>query len=216
MAWKIDAGAFKGSFWQVVSRFTWELPQSFLGSQAGQYYNLFGGVKSVNYYGGATVVQGYSKWGKAFTLGSYIVGGRTLEAKLDNVLFQHEYGHYLQSQSMGWAYLGKVAIPSFVDASKVLGNSIHDYHPAEQDANIRAFKYFKKNVEGYDKEWKFSPNPILGYDERLPYDNESNQRALKNGKLGLSWYDWVMYPLNLSFAPIIPGVVNVFTLKNKY
>ena len=53
-------------------------------------------------------------------------GNRGLYADPHNRLFQHEYGHYLQSQSMG---------PAF--------------QPFEQDANRRAFLYFNKNVDGF-------------------------------------------------------------------
>jgi hypothetical protein len=31
MAWEIDKGLFKGNFKQILSRFTWELPQTILG-----------------------------------------------------------------------------------------------------------------------------------------------------------------------------------------
>ena len=56
-------------------------------------------------------------WG-AFTSGSFINGERGLYADPNNTLFQHEYGHYLQSQSMGWGYLPRVGIPSLMSAMK--------------------------------------------------------------------------------------------------
>lgn len=56
--------------------------------------------ENVAYYGGATVITYKGKFG-AFTLGSFINGGRNLHADPDNALFQHEYGHYLQSQNSG-------------------------------------------------------------------------------------------------------------------
>lgn len=93
---------------------------------ANQSHNLFNGVKDVSYYGGATAVTTYSKdWG-GFTLGSYIMGDRSLYADPSNTLFQHEYGHYLQSQASGPLYLGKYAIPSLYDAA--YGKGDHNMH----------------------------------------------------------------------------------------
>jgi hypothetical protein len=173
----------------------------------------------VSYYDGATAVESYSRnslfglgFGTGMTLGSYVNGVRDLHADPANSLFQHEYGHYLQSQSSGWFYLSKYAIPS------ALSSGTHGQNPVEQDANIRAFEYFNKKYPGFS-DWKFTgknANTINGYNWWLPYDDVSNQEALRKGKLGLSWYDWVMSPMNLSFIPIIPGLVNTLILNNKY
>lgn len=171
MAFKIDLGLFKGDFKQIVSRFTWELPQNILGYGLAQAHNLFNDVKSVTYYGGATAVERYSRpdfgneYGSAITLGSYISGKRGLQADPYNPLFQHEYGHYLQSQSWGLMYLGKVGIPSALSAW-LSDSGEHLYNPIEQDANARAFEYFSKNVKGFynrDKRvsgWDFNRHPI--------------------------------------------------------
>ena len=73
-------------------------------------------------YDGATVVRHYKdNWG-AFTLGSYINGDNSIRANPNNESFQHEYGHYLQSQEAGWAYLPKYAIPSLINASRTPDN----------------------------------------------------------------------------------------------
>lgn len=176
-AWRIDKGLFKGNFGQIVSRFTWELPQTLAGYTASQVYNLFEGIKSVSYHGGATAVESCSgSWG-AFALGSYITGENGLSADPDNWLFQHEYGHYLQSQTSGLFYLHRYAIPSLFSAAN---SSLHNYHAVEQDANIRAYKYFMKHVAGFnvmDEEtktypngrWYYYSNPIVkrGYTYRL-------------------------------------------------
>jgi len=51
-----------------------------------------------------------------------------------------------------------VTISIALDAA---GPSDHDYHRVEQDANIRAFKYFLKNESGFDYQNNWSPkNPI--------------------------------------------------------
>ena len=194
MAWKIDTGLFKGDFNQVVSRFTKELPQTFLGYQASQFNNLFNRVKSVGYYDGATVVESYSSnWG-AFTLGSYINGERGIEASLDNRLFLHEYGHYLQSQAMGWGYLGKVAIPSVISAAKskiITGDDIsnpfdittHKVSKYERDANRRAAHYFAKKGVDWSSFYKY---PIGYPDFSSPYDNSYLQISENGRKSHLS------------------------------
>lgn len=210
-AFKIDVGMFKGSFLQILSRFTWELPQTLLGHTYSSINNLFGGVNSVSYYGGATAVEGYGDPGVGFTLGSYVNGGRGLKADPSNPLFQHEYGHYLQSQASGLFYLGKYAIPSLL--GKNTSESPAYLGPVEQDANVRAFKYFNRKIPGYNG-WHFTGdnnNPITGYNNFLPYDDPSNQLALSNGKLNLSWYDFLMGP-----TIIVPGIVNTFILNRKY
>ena len=95
----------------------------------------------------------------------------------------------------------------------------HGYNPVEQDANARAFTYFNGKYSGF-ADWNFTgrnPNTIIGYNHSLPYEHEDNQLALKKAKLGLSWYDWVMSPMNiLNPAPVVPGLVNTLILNSKY
>ena len=54
---KLYAGWFQGSPLQILSRFTWELPQTLLGHEFSQVANLFNRVSSVEYWGGSTVVK---------------------------------------------------------------------------------------------------------------------------------------------------------------
>lgn len=165
-AFKIDKGSFKTdpnkNFWgrsgELVSRYTWQAPQSFIGKNSAQIHNFLGGVKSVDYYGGATVVQSKSEdWG-AISLGNVIIGSSSIEANPNNHLFQHEYGHYLQSQSSGYIYLTKFGLPSLISANK---NDYwgHTEHWTEQDANRRAYRYFSNHDTEYDG-WDDFLNPI--------------------------------------------------------
>ena len=166
---KIVAGLFKGNFGQIVSRFTREILQTITGYGFAQISNLAGQVDRVGYWGGATVTSG-NNWGKtAVTLGSYIIGNETIAPDPHNTLFQHEYGHYLQSQSMGFAYLFKVGIPSLASAAS---SNNHDFKKFEQDANARAFLYFNEHVPGFYQDeasyrvnigvhgWNFWENPL--------------------------------------------------------
>ena len=214
MAFKIDMGWFKGNFKQIVSRFTWELPQSTLGYLAGGVQNTFNGVKSVTYYGGATAIEHYSAGWGAFTLGSFINGARDLHADPNNWLFQHEYGHYLQSQSVGPFYLQRYGTPSLLDAAS---KSKHKYHAVEQDANIRALKYFSSRLPNYgiapigdlnSSGWHLDKNPIIGYDSTQSLNSSTNQLALRRGILSLGWIDYLYGP-----SIIIPGLFDSLQLK---
>ena len=214
-AFKIDIGLFNGDIGQILSRLTWEAPQTFFGYTVAGVQNTFYGVKDVSSYGGATVTESYSrKWG-AFTLGSYIYGNRGIHADPGNSLFQHEYGHYLQSQSSGPFYLQKYAIPSLIDAARKDVN--HKEHAVEQDANIRAYLYFKQNVKDFDctdeygryvgYKWNFNDHPIAGYDRTLSLSDPHNISALKKGIVELEWYDYFIG------SPMLAGLINNFILR---
>ena len=174
-AFKIDIGLFNGDIGQILSRLTWEAPQTFFGYTVAGIQNTFYGVKDVSSYGGATVTESYSrKWG-AFTLGSYIYGNRGIHADPQNALFMHEYGHYMQSQEYLGSYLFIVGIPSFCDLAFGDGKGktkIHDYDFSNHDlkwfemnANKRAKKYFNKT----DDEWDFWRYPTADPRDIDPY-----------------------------------------------
>jgi hypothetical protein len=200
------------------------LPQTLLGYTASVIHNTTIGANSVTYFRGATVVESNSKeWG-AFTLGSYINGQRGITADPHNTLFQHEYGHYLQSQAFGWAYIPKVAIPSIVDEIANKGN--HKYQPFEQDANRRAFMYFNKHVDGfyqteaeYDynryngirKGWDFHSNPLDVYHEGsysigryYDYKNPDHRALINSLRLSTTLCDY-LFPVSSSIYNSIYG-----------
>ncbi len=204
--------------WEIHSRFTWQAPQTAGGFLTAHTYNtlgLQGGVQSVEYWGGATVVTtGDDDWG-AVAQGSFIVGNSTLEANPNNPLFQHEYGHYLQSQAMGIAYYPRIGIPSILSDNE----AGHDFHPVEQDANRRAFLYFNRNVENFLNDidltsidptnnlgWDFFRNP-LNVDrsntrlQHVDFGNENQLRALNGLSVRARWYDYAGW--------VFPGVIQV-------
>jgi hypothetical protein len=208
MAWKIESGLFRGTVGQILSRFTWELPQTIIGYLFAGIQSTFYAVRRVDYYDGATVINSsWLKGGQGVTIGSFITGGKNIAADPNNSLFQHEYGHYLQSQASGLAYLSRYAIPSLLGA---MGDNQHDFQVYEQDANLRAFKYFNKNVEGFyqtkeeyeynkangiRKGWNFASNPLDTYHKlyREYYDyHNSTQMDLLNTLLSLNpaWYEY--------------------------
>ncbi len=148
---------------------------------------MIGDVKSVSYYDGATVVQHYSDKWAAFTIGSYINGDINIEANPKNPLFQHEYGHYLQSQEAGWMYLTNYAIPSLINAKEVPDNydgvRQHDAYGVEQDANIRARAYFGEKV------WNYFSNPIFGSGHNDTFDSDYSKYRTNQGLIHTSWWE---------------------------
>ena len=222
---KIIAGLFKGNFKQTVSRFTRELPQTVSGCTASLVYNLFNGVKSVGYCENAVVVESCaSNWG-AFTLGNYINGQRGIAGDPNDSLFQHEYGHYLQSRAWGWAYLSRVGIPSLMSAGYNAGN--HRFQPYEQDANLRAFIYFNDRIPGFykspedqakfgnSKGWDFYNNPLdvfrkgkSGKGDYYDYRNPKDRALLNRLSIRARWYDY------LDPSGIIVGTINGLRYKS--
>ena len=197
-----------GRLWEIVSRSIWQPAQTLGGITTAFFYNLFGvqgGVESVDYLYGATVIQTRKdNWG-AITQGSFIVGDNDIAADPDNPLFQHEYGHYIQSQKFGWFYYGKFGIPSLISASN---SKVHNMNPVEQDANARALKYFNEHNPNYSG-WKFTHNPIKNYDPSKSYTDPSNQAAIDTGILHINWFDF-LDPL------IISAFTNSIVNNQKY
>jgi hypothetical protein len=122
----------------VVSKLTFELPQQVLGVTAGIVNGWFGNVKSISHDHGATVVEtrtgGY--WG--ITLGSVIHLPK--DYSIDTELGRHEFGHYLQSQRLGPAYLLAIGLPSILSAT--LAPSNHHKFYTERGADELSRKYF--------------------------------------------------------------------------
>ena len=189
-SYRITAGLFDKNLKELA----WQLPQIALGYGTSQALNFAGNVKEVSQYDGATLVETYSQnWsGSAFTLGSYIDAEKGVKADPNDKVFQHEYGHYLQSQSVGWAYITGYALPSvFGDPNN--DPNLHDFNPIEQDANARAIRYFHNKI-GNDLKWDFYFNP-LGNSRKNWLENPNNydtpefQSLLNNSIVKPKWYD---------------------------
>src|SRR5690554_3835704 len=156
-AWKILGGlgttdknkSFGGQALQLLSRFTWELPNTVAGFVTAESTNVVANVNWVDYEAGATVLNTGYYFG-AFTLGSFIVGDADFKADRTDDDFQHEYGHYLQSQTFGPGYLLGFALPSVVRAGLwnmgVVGGEYEDFY-TERNATKRGDNYFRE-LEG--------------------------------------------------------------------
>jgi hypothetical protein len=179
--------SFGGRVLEVVSRFTWQLPQTIGGLLYNQGASMFGNVSGVEYFHGATAVKGAGIGGGAVTLGSYISLSHTTLDKEANVgigpgsyTFMHEYGHYLQSQRNGVSYLFKYGLPSIFGA-----------HWTEWDANQRAANYFNK----LSPTTPWNPNYYLPSTWQHTYSKLPDGGKIHNTK----WWEYFI----LSLVPIL-------------
>jgi RHS repeat-associated protein len=156
---KVKFGLLKGSPKQILSRFTWELPQTFVGYEYSNYRLVVSDVEKVRYFDGATyVINKSNSTNDGVTIGSYININTTGTIPTDengkfapykSGLFAHEYGHYLQSQKYGWGYLFSHGLPSLYSAMTSEGEenaySKHSVFWTERDANNKAYDYFLRH-----------------------------------------------------------------------
>ena len=85
-----------------------------MGVSHGMYRNLIGDIRSVSHSQGATLIQTHSDFG-GVSLGGVLAIG-VGDRNIPDWLYQHEYGHYLQSNMLGFGYIPGVAIPSIISA----------------------------------------------------------------------------------------------------
>lgn len=139
--------------WQILSRFTFQLPMTGIGFVWSNYLNFTGRV-DVEYFHGATVIYDYDYGnGGAISLGGYIsmdrfeyaFGIQTNTQRIsdfNNAMLMHEYGHFLQVRQWGGlAFLpgGLFSLASTLGLRSTVG---HNEIWIEQDANARAWAYF--------------------------------------------------------------------------
>lgn len=144
----------RGTFGQILSKFTWELPQQLAGVVSGHVHNMVGNINSVTHRQGATLVETHHAilGSGLYTLGSII----TIESKWYSAkVYKHEYGHYLQSQRIGPAYPA-IAIFSMLSASasSVFPSWSHDRFFTETWAD-RLSSQHDFRVPGYRNFYEF-------------------------------------------------------------
>lgn len=205
-----------GRLWEIISRNTYQGIQTSLGFGLAQLANLSegfgfsnGGIRKIEYAYGATSVSWKSRNWNAVTLGGYINGDESLEASPYNVLFQHEYGHYLQSQEMGYAYLQRVGLPSLLSKDP----KTHKYHPIEIDANRRAFMYFNQNVftEGNIDYWIIRRNPLDP--QNISKENDYIPQKTYTDFIHATWYDYLL-PMAGAYFGGVWGAVSVALIES--
>lgn len=139
-----------GRVWQVVSRFTWELPQTLVGWLFTLFRALVGLVDRVDVLGGITFASGKAcRFGGGVSLGTFVdlwlwreIRGKDEAFVLSDQLCMHEFGHTTDSQRFGWLYLPVVGLPSLLSAS---GKGNHNLFWTELRANRHAKRYFARN-----------------------------------------------------------------------
>jgi RHS repeat-associated protein len=199
-----------GRAWELVSRFTWQLPQEAFGFGISQFENsLVGNVQNVNYFDGATVIRRTNTNGRAFTLGNFLIGSDDIRDDPNNGELQHEYGHYLQSQSFGFAYLPFDAVPNLLHTWTNPNDYMRwPFDPTERDGNARSLLYFSKYHKNVD--WDFD-NIVSGTDRTLSINDPVNQAAAKNNLRHPGFFDIVSGILPFSNLWLLDALYN--TLK---
>ena len=216
---KIIAGLFvtdpnKGFFGRALelfSRFTFQATQTMVGYMYSNIANMAGRVYNVSHAYGATAVANSWNSKSAVTLGSFILGREDLRADAGHPTFQHEYGHYLQSQRLGPAYWPAVALPSVFN---VMYGSDHSYRSYEMNANYLAFRYFNEQIDGFYKTnheystdhlkpdyygWHFDKNPLLPGGKYVDYEiDEQKERMREATSIKVNFWNY--------FLPFIPNI----------
>ncbi len=215
---------FGGQALEIASRFTWQLPQTLGGFYNAHLHNsVYGDVRSVDYLRGSTVISSSLAVTSAVTMGSYIIGNREIAADPHNSLFQHEYGHYLQSQKMGFAYFPRVGIPS---ARGIPGDGNNGFSPQEIDANRLAFLYFSKDESFRDLNltplgrhdgigWDYDENRLTAdpVDIIIDYNDVGRRNSISSTRSAF-WYDYASWAVPL-WGPIFVGFGNSWDYRGE-
>lgn len=206
-------------FIELGSRFTYQGPQTGIGFFMAHFYNtVLCKVNTVSHPNGSTLLNMNVPW-TGICFGNYILAKKNSAPDPNNRIFQHEYGHYLQSKRMGFAYLIRVGLPA------IMSKGYHDEHPVEVDCNREGFLYFNRidpkfqnDSAYYDKKgWDFLYNPFpdtLGIQKRagkdtfqyLNFQDTLDRKKVDSLKVKAKWFDyagWLAFP-----APVIVGVCN--------
>ena len=155
--------SFMGRVWQLLSRFTWELPQTFVGWLYSVGRALVGQIDRVDTLGGITFATKVGcSYGMGVSLGTFVdlwagswMHGEGEGFILGSQLCMHEFGHTTDSQRFGWAYLPVIGLSSLLSA---FGKGNHNVFWTEIRANRHAKNYFSKhyaiawNESGYPSE----------------------------------------------------------------
>jgi RHS repeat-associated protein len=222
-AWKIDMGLFKtdpnkstgGQIWEMVSRFTWQLPQTLAGNLFVTGGNIAFQVNNVTYGYGMTAVDMGMKNGNAVTIGNYSAGPHGYAADWRDHLFVHEYGHYIQSQQYGLLYLPVIGISSVQSAIMQTDNPNsprHDNRWFEADASYKGMAYFDKyygsGKDGYvaDSPDYFDRNSFVNEGINSPYMNPRDGGSNYGGNPTGSEFHWTDIPIHIPFLGLIPAI----------
>lgn len=154
-----------GRICQLLSRFTWELPQTLVGWGYSAMRAVVGQVDRVDTFGGITFVTKKDyKYGMGVSLGTFVdlwaapwMLGEGERYIIGNQICMHEFGHTFDSQRFGWVYLLVIGLPSLMST---LGKGDHKVFWTETRANCHAKRYFGKH---YSIAWNEKSYPTENY-----------------------------------------------------
>lgn len=195
MAWKIDAGMFKGNFGQLLAKWSpWSIVNSIVGNVVSHAFNLAGNVKDVTYLDGAIALD-TTRDNNAFTIGGYINGPRGFKADYHDHLFAHEYGHFIQSAMFGPFYLPVIGLPSMAS-----NDSTHENRWYEVHASRLGGKYFKNHYADFEYD-VFKNGGITTYINPRKGIHEQGSNSTTGGII--KFWDIALPVLALTFFPYL-------------
>ncbi len=222
LGWEIDKGLFHTDpnkstperVWEIVSRLTWQLPQTILGDLIVSGANAFGAINDVSHNYGITAVDMGLKRG-AVTIGFYTAGPKGYKADWKDHLFVHEYGHYIQSQQHGPMYLFTVGLPSFQSAILHTDNPNspkHNFRWFEADASYKGAAYFDKYY-GSQKDGFVKGSPDYFDKASFTWQEDRKRSPYLNprtGRINISQYytsgkfHWTDIPIYIPIIGLFP------------
>ena len=146
----------------LLSRWTWESPQTISGLGFSHLLNTLGITDKVEYWGGATFSTTRNR-SIAVSIGNYINVRTQPYTDFDAYILNdqdvmHEYGHTFDSRIWGPSYLIAIGAPSLLSANKANKTGNSAYHREkwyERSASRKAKNYFSK----YGVIWNDASNP---------------------------------------------------------
>ena len=105
---------FVGKALQIISHFTWELPQQIISVLIAQFTNVIGGIESVYRYSNGSLLLNnrFLMSDVGFTMGNLMTVGPN--SSMETI--EHEFGHYIQSRRFGPLWIPAFGIPSIMNA----------------------------------------------------------------------------------------------------
>jgi hypothetical protein len=140
------------------------------------------------------------------------MGDASISTDPNNPELQHEYGHYLQSQAYGWAYLPFDGIPNLLHSfTNPNDNANWRKDPTERDGNACSLLYFSKYHPSV--KWDFG-NIVAGTNRTLSISNPVNQAAARNNLRNPGLFDYFSSMLPLTTFWMADILINTYKTNN--
>lgn len=208
----IDCSLWRGSWWEVILKLSWGLPNTLIGYLLAHSYNLLGLSKNVSVGPAVVVLAGCTRDG-AFSIGGYIFGPDGFRATPEDHLYVHEYGHYLQGLTWGVFFVPCIAIPSLLSAARLCTCGVlHEYRWFEINANRLSWRQHRldacvllsEETSKLDERSYTCPN----YDS--PYPNPRGENLNKYSYFPMRHYQLCLWDVVLPLLTL--GVLMMLSL----